>query len=629
MRLAGGVRVVRSRRATGEEQRRRMGAGRLETLIAELKRRHVFRVAVAYAAIGFAAVSVASDFLPALRLPDWTVTLVAIAVVVGFPIAVVLAWIYEITPGGVRRTDDAAVAPAADKAEVTGSGRAASFVGVGIVLSIVILGALSQFNALPFAPASHGGSIAVLPFEDQSGDAENEFFASGIHEEVMTQLYRLDGITVISRMSVMQYRGTSKPASVVGQELGVGTLLQASVRRAGDRVRIHARLIDAATDRQIWADSYDRDLTDVLAIQADIAQHIADALRARLSPSARAQLAQAGSRAVDPAMYDIYLRALYDAGEGRHEEAVAGFLRALDIDPSYAPAYAGMARSHYVMAFFGEQPPEQAFGALKSAAARALQLDAGLADAHAAMALYDLHHAWDWKRADEGFRRALELSPNHAQVRHDYAHYLLAVGRTRESVEESARAVRLDPGNTMLKACAGWHDFSDREYDNAVAQAMGALMMMPGSWWPEIILGWAYLHRGDNGQAIAALRSAVANSGGRPFAVTSLAQGLAHAGERTPARRLLAELEASATEPYVSAYDVAAVHAALGNEDEALLSLERALAERSAMLVNIGWDPRFDALREQDAFRAITTAMKLPERPPVKPAPRRKPATGM
>jgi predicted Zn-dependent protease len=235
------------------------------------------------------------------------------------------------------------------------------------------------------------------------------------------------------------------------------------------------------------------------------------------------------------------------------------------------------------------------------------------------MALYDLHYVWDWKSADVRFRRALELSPNHAQVRHDYAHFLLAAGRTGDSVDESARAVRLDPGNTMLRACAGWHDFTDRAYDNAVAQALGALMMMPGAWWPEIILGWAYLHQGQNGPAIASLRSAVANSGGTPFALASLAQALAHAGERTPARHMVAELETT-TGRYVSAYDVAVVHAALGDRAAALDWLGRALRERSAMLVNIGWDPRFDTLRAEPEFRAITTAMQLPERPPPRPA---------
>jgi TolB-like protein/Tfp pilus assembly protein PilF len=607
-------------------------AGRLDRFLTELKRRHVFRVAVGYAAIAFATVSVASDFLPALRLPEWSVTLVAVAVVIGFPIAVVLAWIYEITPGGVRRTADAGAPPDASvvveqptggtdrTADARRLGRTARFVGAGLLLSMVALGALAQLGGLAFMSApGDGGSIAVLPFENVSGSADDAVFAAGIHEEVMTQLYRLDGIAVISRTSVMQYRDAPKSARLVGQELGVSTVLEASVRRAGERVRIDVRLIDAATDRQLWAESYDRQLTDVLAIQAEIATRIAEALHVRLSPATRLQLAEARSRPVDPAMYETYLRGLYEAGEGRHEEAIAEFLRALDIDPSYAPAYAAMARSHYTLGFFGQARPDDAFAALRSAAQRALQLDPQLADAHAVLALYDLHYAWDWNSADARFRQALELSPNHAQVRHDYAHFLLAAGRTGDSVVESARAVRLDPGNTMLKACAGWHDFTDRAYDNAVAQALGALMMMPGAWWPEIILGWAYLHQGENGPAIASLRSAVANSGGTPFALASLAQALAHAGERTPARRMVAELEAT-TERYVSAYDVAVVHAALGDRAAALDWLGRALGERSAMLVNIGWDPRFDTLRAEPEFRAITTAMQLPDRPPPRPA---------
>jgi TolB-like protein/Tfp pilus assembly protein PilF len=616
--------------------------GRLDHFLAELKRRRVFRVAIGYAAVAFATVSVASDFLPALRLPEWSVTLVAVTVVIGFPIAVVLAWIYDITPGGIRRTAETDSPAEADPVTVppqkgvAGStappprlDRAAGFIGVGMLLAIVTLGALSQLGGLTFLPAAaERGSIAVLPFHSVSGGADDAVFAAGIHEEVMTQLYRLEGIAVISRTSVMQYRDDPKPARLVGQELGVSTVLEASVRRAGERVRIDVRLIDAATDRQLWAESYDRLLTDVLAIQAEIATRIADALHARLSPETRMRLAEAGSRTVDPTMYETYLRGLYEAGEGRHAEAITEFLRALDIDPSYAPAYAAMARSHYTMAFFGQSPPAEAFATLRSAAQRALQLDPQLADAHAAMALYDLHYAWDWKSADARFRQALELSPNHAQVRHDYAHFLLAAGRTGDSVDESARAVRLDPGNTMLKACAGWHDFTDRAYDNAIAQALSALMMMPGAWWPEIILGWAYLHQGQNGPAIASLRSAVANSGGSPFAVASLAQALAHAGERTPARSMVAELEAT-TDRYVSAYDLAVIHAALGDRAAALDWIGRALRERSAMLVNIGWDPRFDTLRNEPEFRAVTTAMQLPDRPPPRPAQPRSRAPGM
>ncbi len=591
---------------------------RLERFLSELKRRHVFRVAVAYAAAAIAVVSVASDFLPALRLPEWTVTLVAIATVIGFPLAILFAWIYDITPRGVVRTPEVAD-PDADAGPVGAGVRAARLVGLAMLLAVIAVGALFVLDALPFDGGRRdGGSIAVLPFASVSDSPEDDVFSMGIHEEVMTQLYRIDGIAVISRTSVMQYRDAPKSVRQVGQELGVSSVLEASVRRAGDRVRIDVRLIDAASERQIWADSYDRELTDVLWIQTDIATQIAMALQVRLSPATRTQLARAGAQAVDATMYDAYLRGLYEAAEGRHETAISEFRRALDIDSSYGPAYAGMARSYYVRAFFGELSPAEAFDALHEAATQALKLDLDLADAHAMLALYDLHYAWDWRNADARFRRALALSPNHAQVRHDYAHYLLAMGRTGASVDESVRAVRLDPGNGMLKACAGWHDFTDREYANAVAQATGALMMTPGAWWPEIILGWGYLHQNQNGPALASLRSAVANSHGASFAVASLAQGLAHAGERTPARRMLESLVASADTRYISAYDVAAVQAALGDTSAALLWLQKAFEERSAMLIHVGWDPRFDRLRGEPAFRAILAAMQLPDRPPPK-----------
>jgi TolB-like protein/Tfp pilus assembly protein PilF len=604
---------------------------RLHAFVTELKRRRVFRVAVGYAAIAFATVSVASDFLPALRLPQWTVTFVAVLTLLGFPIALVLAWVFDITPDGVQRVPateqfteaetlpaPAAPAPAAPRR----LGRpAAGYFGVGMVVALVSVGSVSQFGLLPFLNAEAAlPSIAVLPFENITGDPDNDYFSAGIHEDVMTQLYKLGGITVISRTSVMQYRGTTKPIRAVGHELGVGAVLEASVRRSGSRVRIDARLIDAATDRPIWAETYDREMRDVLVIQAEIAQQIAAALHARLSPVALTQLAATRNRSVDPAMYEVHLRGLFEAGEGRHRAAIAKFQQALELDPGYAPAHAGIARSLYSLGFFGEIAPVDAFVAMRDAAARAIELDPDLADAHATLALYHLHYRWDWEAADRHFRRALQLSPNHAQVRHDYAHYLLAIGRIEQSVAESARAVELDPGNTMLKACAGWHDFTDREYDNAVAQAMGARMMMPTAFWPELVLGWAYEHKGQHGPAIASLRNAVANSHGSPFAVASLAHALARSGERTPARHLLAELLAQSEARYVSAYDVALVHAGLGDRDQAFAWLRTAYAERSAMLVNIGWDPRFDGLRNDARFAATIGNLKLPDRPAPRPA---------
>lgn len=589
----------------------------MQAFLAELKRRRVFRVAAAYAAIGFAIVSVASDFIPALDLPAVTLTVIAWTVVLGFPVALVLAWIYDITPTGLRRPDSGSAPvqrPAAAK------GGAVGFIGLGMLVALVSVGTMSQFDRLPFLHAARSlPSIAVLPFLNVSGDPSNDFFSAGIHEEVMTQLYKLGGVTVISRTSVMQYAGTSKSLRAIAQELGVTTVLEASVRRVDDRVRIDARLVDPVADRTVWAESYDRDLSDVLAVQADLAQEIGRALQARLSPTALAQLAATRARAVDPAMYEIYLRGLFEMSAGRYEPAVTQLRRALELDPLHAPAYAAIARSYYSLGFFGDMAPGEAFGEMRQAARRAVELDPDLADAHATLALHALHYDWDWELADELFRRALQLSPNQAQVRHDYAHYLLAVGRIEESVEASVQAAELDPGNMMLLACAGWHGFTDHEYDDAIARSQKALMMMPGSFWPELILGWGYEHTGQHRQAIATLRSAVTSSGASPLTTASLAHALAHAGEHSTAHQLREEMFDTARERYVSAYDFAVVYAGLGDTDETFAWLRRAYAERSAMLVNIGWDPRFDGVRTDPRFRTLVTDMKLPDRPPPRP----------
>ncbi len=401
------------------------------TFFSELKRRHVFRVVAGYAAIAFAAVSIASDFLPALHLPAWTVTLVAVLAVLGFPVAVVLAWLFEITPEGVQR--DEGERPAATESvgsSARSTRRTALYVGLGLIATLTALGAVSQAGGLRLLMGADAvPSVAVLPFKNITEGSESEYFSAGIHEDVLTQLYKLGGMTVISRTSVMPYRETTKSIRTIAEELGVSAVLEASVRRIDNRVRIDARLIDAGTDRQIWAESYERELRDVLAMQAEIAQEIAGALQARLSSDARSRLAATGARTVNPAMYEEYLRGLFEAGKGNDSLAIVAFQRALRIDPAYAPAYARMARSHYSLGFFGHRPPAEAFSAMHDAAAKALQLDSDLADAHATLALYYLHFRWDWATADKHFRRALQLSPNHAQVRHDYAHYLLAVGR--------------------------------------------------------------------------------------------------------------------------------------------------------------------------------------------------------
>ena len=601
-----------------------MSQSRVSRLFAELKRRHVLRVAIGYGAVAFATVSVASDFLPALQLPQWTVTLVAALVVLGFPIALVLAWAFDITPEGVRRTQEAPeTAAPARRGSWLRPASASGYIGVGIIIGLVAVGAYARRdNRRPGADGDRITDVAVLPFENMTEDPSNDYLSDGITEEVTTQLFKVGGLHVKSRTSTLMYKGGMKTVEQVGTELGVGAVIEGSFRRVGNSIRVLARLVDTRNGEQLWADDYDREIGgELMRVEVEIAEQITAALRTTLTPAEKRRFEHDRARSTTPEALEEYYRGLSEHGAGNMAEAVAAYQRAIARDPQLAPAYAGMARSYYFLGFFGALPPTDVFPRMRDAAARALQLDPGIADAHATLGLYYLHYKWDWQRAEQEFQRALELSPSAAQVRHDYAHFLLVAGRSAESAEQSALSAKLDPGNTMLMACAGWHGFTDREYDGAVRSSMSALMMMPGMFWPELILGWAYEQKGQYPEAIASLRNAVAHSQAMPFAVASLAHALGASGQGAQARQLLGGLLDKSDARYVSAYDIAIVYAGLGDPKNTFDWLRRAYAERSAFLVNIGWEPRFDAFRDDPRFAAIVANMRLPEQSPRAPRP--------
>lgn len=574
---------------------------KIQRFFGELQRRHVTRVAAAYAVAAFVIMQAVTTFFPALKLPEWCVTLIAVLCVVGFPVALVAAWALDLTPDGVRWTDS-------DRSAPNRWNRLTVAAAALIITSV--LGAFALTRISKAGPSVN--AIAVLPFDNWSGNRENEYFSDGITDDVLTQLARIDGLKVISRTSVMQYKGGKKPIAQIANELRVGAVLEGSVRRSGNKVRIVAQLIDATNDHHLWAETYDRDISDIFEVQSEIATDIAAALRTKLTPQKRAELKRVASHSTDPLAYEEYLRGLEGAAQNDRTRSNEHFMRALSIDPKYAPAHAALARNYYFQAFLAAKPAREAFPLVKQSAVRALQLDEEQADAHATYGLYLMHYDFDFRAADREFRRALELAPANAQVHHDYAHYLLAMGRTAESAAESVRAAELDPNNTMLQACAGWHRFADSHYSAAIEGARKALMMMPNMFWPEIILGWGQEESRDFAGAIKSLRNAVAHSEQRPFAKAALAYALARDGQRAEAAALLRELEQPDNTAYVSAYDVAAVHAGLGNRARALDWLAKAKQERSSFLVFIGWDPRFADLRADARYRQLIREIGLP-----------------
>ena len=365
-------------------------------------------------------------------------------------------------------------------------------------------------------------------------------------------------------------------------------------------------MIRFSDQKPLWTRTYERPVGDALSLQDDIASAIAREIGTRFVSSSAAR-----SVAVKPEAQEAYLKGAYFAGQWRLEEATAAFQRAVNIDPNHAAAYAGLARAYYFRAFFGEVASGEAFSQMRRAAARALERDESSAEAHGLMALVNVHYDWDWAGAQRQFARALELSPSNAQVHHDYAHFLLAVGRPAESVAETKRARSLDPANPMLTTCTGWHSLFDNQFHDAKSYAAEAQMMMP-SFWAQIVTGWAYLGEGQLDSAVVAMRSAAALSKHLPFADAALAHALAKDGKTAEARQLLESLLQRSLRGYVSAYDVAIVYAGLGENDQAIDWLRKAMGERSMFVVHLTWDSRLDGLRQDPRFTDLVKQLALP-----------------
>jgi TolB-like protein/Flp pilus assembly protein TadD len=467
---------------------------------------------------------------------------------------------------------------------------------------------LLQRGQVATAEGHAAPTVAVLPLKNDTGDAGQDHFADAMTEALIAELARGGNLRVISRTSVMLYKQSGdRKLSEVARDLNAELIVSGSVFRAGDRVRITAQLIRASTDEHLWAESYEGSIQDIFALQSTVAQAVAARIGVRLTA---AEMKPSGStlRTVDAAAYEAYLK-------GRPSGISTGIKaleQAIALDAGFAPAYAALADKLVMAGFFGVLSPDSAFEAARRAARQALAQDGNSAEAHGALAMVLLHRDWNWTDAEKHFRRALALNPSYAQVRHSFAHQLLAQGRTEEFAMESARAAQLDPFNESLMACSGWHGLADGQFQHAATESLRALGLKPESFWPEMILGWAYEQQGKYPEAISAFKDAVSHSGGISFALAAQAHAHAVAGEREMARAILSELHQRAETGYVSAYDIAAVYAGLGDNGQALRSLERAYEERSSLLINLAWEPRFQRLRSEPRFQALIRKMGLP-----------------
>ncbi len=464
------------------------------------------------------------------------------------------------------------------------------------------------------SPAGRSGtaSVAVLPFANLSADPENEFFADGITEDVIAHLAKIKSIKVISRTSVMQFKKRDKSLREIGESLNAAALVEGSVRRAGNRVRIVAQLIDAASDDHIWAETYDRDLTDIFAIQSDVAIQIANALRAELSTEEGARVARRPTTDVEA--YELYLR----ARSAMHRFTVEGYRQALTLleravarDPAFALAYTSIANVHAERGMGGmveESGPEPARQA-KAAIARALAIDDELPEAHGISALIKFVFDFDWAGAEREFLRALELGPGVADIHDHYSWMLSALERYDDALREVLLARELDP--LLVQSDVATVFLRAGRISEGLEEARRSVQADPGNARCHANLGWALIFSGEPGAGLAALEHAVATSPGSTAFLSQLGQAAALTGDEKRARRILADLHDLATRERISPYHFAYVHTGLGEAEAAIDRLEQAFEQRSGALYGVRGSFLFRTLRGHPRFQALLQRLNL------------------
>jgi eukaryotic-like serine/threonine-protein kinase len=455
-------------------------------------------------------------------------------------------------------------------------------------------------------------SVAVLPFLNLSADPENEFFADGITEDVIAQLSKIRSLKVIGRGSVMRFKSRDQSLREIGATLDVATLLEGSVRRAGSRVRIVSQLVDAETDRHLWAETYDRELTDIFAIQTDVALQIAAALKAELSPEERIRIRKEPTDDVEA--YQLYLQAKHCLTRWTREgvdRALTYLEHAVARDPEYALAYAtiGWSYTELALAVAGSIAPDEAFPLAKAAVARALEIDSGLAEAHAVLGHLKYACDYDWAGAEAEFKRAIELNPNSGEAYDFYGLMLSSLERYDEAIEVQRRAHALEPlvhrmdlVTTFLRA---------GRYDEALRAVTRVLEVEPDLALAHATLGWIHLLTGKPEQGIGELERAVALLPESTLFLAQLGQALGQVGRTEQARTILRRLEETSRQRYVSPYHMAYVYTGLGEQDQALDWLERACEQRSGGVFGVKGSFLFASLRSQPRFQALLRKMNL------------------
>jgi TolB-like protein/DNA-binding winged helix-turn-helix (wHTH) protein/Tfp pilus assembly protein PilF len=484
-------------------------------------------------------------------------------------------------------------------------------IAAGLVVVLFIVAILFLFRrSLGFvAPETQQiTSIAVLPMENLSGDSNQDYFADGMTDELIASLARISSLRVVSRTTAMDYKGTHESLEKIAHELHVDAIVEGTVLRSGDRVRITAELVQVSTDRHLWADTYESQLGDILALQNQVAAAIVSQIRIKLTPQDKEALAAA--RPINPGAFEDYLKGRYYWGKRSQaalDKAIHYFQAATEKDPNYALAYAGLADCYGILgaAIVGTIPTSEVAQKAEAAAKKAVGLDPALAETQTALATVQFNDDWNWKAAEAGFRRAIQLNPNYGTAHQRYSLYLMAMGRTEESLAEMNLARSLDPLSLSMNFSLGWRLYMARRYDEAIAQLLNTIEMDPMYLLAHIVLGQSYEQKGQYSEAIVELQKAASMAPNSPPVLAALGHAYAVAGKRVEALQLLDELKSQSARRYVSPFYLALMYAGLGEHEQALTWLNKSYDDRSNNTIFLNVVPQFDGLRSEPGFQTL------------------------
>jgi TolB-like protein/Tfp pilus assembly protein PilF len=574
----------------------------------ELKRRNVYKVAIAYAVVAWLLMQIATQVFPFLEIPNWAIRLVIMLIVIGFPIALVIAWAFELTPEGLKRTESADELPKK-------SARSRAWIYVVVIAGAISVGLF--FVGRYTAPNKPGGpaevvtkSIAVLPFENLSEEKANAYFADGIQEEILTRLSKIADLKVISRTSTQRFKSAPDNLLEIAKQLGVANILEGSVQRSADQVRVNVQLIKAATDAHLWADTFDRKVTDVFAVESEIAKAIADTLQARLSGAEQSAIAARPTE--NSEAHELYLKGRYFFGKREADNlrrAIDYFNQAIARDPNYAPAYAGIADSYAILSEYPHESRADALNKARVAADKAIALDNKLAEAHVSRGLVFVEDL-NLKEAEQEYQRAIALNPNYADAHYFLGYDVLApLGEFDKAIAEVGRAVELDPFSVIINTNLGWCYLCARRYPEAIAQFRKTAEMDPNSPMPPLAL--AHELSGQREQAITEyqraydLEHALEEHSGRQADPMLLAAVYALKGERAKEQQQLEKGKAVAQRGELPAFFVALAYARLGDKNETIEWLQRSYQNKERLIAYIKVFPLLDPFRDDPRFEAL------------------------